>query len=52
MVHAHACVFCYSFYFMTGEMTKSNMELVRVTNEGKVIRFTQEEVQEYLDEAE
>ena len=35
-----------------GEMTSTNVELIRVTDEGKVVHFTKEEVQDYLDEAE
>jgi len=35
-----------------GEMTNTNVELARVTKEGKVVRFTPAEVQDYLDEAE
>ena len=40
------------FAVCPGEMTSTNVELVRVTNEGKVVHFSKEEVQDYLDEAE
>jgi hypothetical protein len=33
-------------------MTSTNIELVKVTKEGKVERFNPQAVQEYLDEAE
>ena len=41
------CCVCFA-----GEMTNTNVELVRVTDEGKVVKFSASEVQDYLDEAE
>jgi 20S proteasome subunit alpha 2 len=35
-----------------GEMTNKNIEMARVGDDGKFHRFTEEEIQDYLDEAE